>query len=145
MSLTMNSLFSDDGFWALDSNCVCQHGKEHFGFSQPTVGYWKWGLEKEASHLLKSFYASGIKSPLRGTQQSTINKITSLWKKQEKKKNKPVTLFCGLILVTVLKPQGTRNGNSMNNSETSFTQASILSILIPCNGVYILFQENRWN
>lgn len=60
-------------------------------------------------------------------------------KKARKKKNKLVTLFCGLILATVLKPEGTKNGNSMNNSETSSTQASILSILTPCNGVYILF------
>lgn len=33
----MNSLFSDYACRALDSNCICQHSKKHFGFSKTTV------------------------------------------------------------------------------------------------------------
>lgn len=51
----MNSLFSGYACWAVDSNCICQHSKKHFGFSKTIVDCLILPFQKEKFKSLEAF------------------------------------------------------------------------------------------
>lgn len=71
ISLTMNSLFSDYACWASDSNCICQHGKKHFGFRRTTVECLILPFQKRKLLIFGSFSKLKIsKVPLQITDKT---------------------------------------------------------------------------